>query len=269
MSLEDKVALVTGAGQGIGQAIALAFAKEGARVVVNDVDDKGIDETQGRLRSLGGGCLGVRADVSRSQEVKAMMDRIVAEYGTLDILVNNAGIVRGGPMEDHAEEDWDAVIGVDLKGVFLCSKYAARIMIPRKSGCIINISSVAAHEPGPGIGAYNAAKAGVIALTKQCAIEWGRHNIRVNSISPGLIWTSINPAYQDPEVRKAREGMIPLGRLGNPEDIASVAVMLASEGAGYITGCDIQVDGGFLRNMQTLLPGRIGAWKRSQERRTP
>lgn len=263
MDLKKRVALVTGAGQGIGQAIALAFAKEGAKVVVNDVNDEGMADTEAKVRSLEGECLGVKADVSRSDEVKTMMDRILARYGTLDILVNNAGIVRGGATEDHAEEDWDAVIAVDLKGVFLCSKYAARIMIPRKSGCIINISSVAAHEPGPGIGAYNAAKAGVIAFTKQCAIEWGRHNIRVNSISPGLIWTSINPAYQDPEVRKAREGLIPLGRLGNPDDIASVAVMLASEGAGYITGCDVQVDGGFLRNMQTLLPGRIGVWKRS------
>ncbi len=263
MDLEGKVALVTGAGQGIGQAIALAFAQEGARVVVNDANESGIAETEGKIKSSGGECLGVKADVSKASEVEAMMERTVTRYGTLDILVNNAGIVRAGPIEEHLEEDWDAVIDVDLKGVFLCSKYAARIMIPNRRGCIINISSVAAHEPGPGIGAYNAAKAGVIALTKQCAIEWGRHNIRVNSISPGLIWTSINPAYQDPEVRRARQGMVPLGRLGHPDDIAWVAVMLASEGAGYITGCDVQVDGGFLRNMQTLLPGRIGVWKKS------
>jgi len=167
---------------------------------------------------------------------------------------------------DLSEEDWDAVMDVDLKGLFLCSKFAAKIMIPNKRGWIINISSIAGHEPNPYVGSYGPAKAGVLILTKQCAMEWGRYNIRVNSISPGLIWTPINPAYEKSEVREAMLKQIPLGRLGFPEDIASVAVMLASDETGYVTGCDILVDGGYLRNILQLLPGRLSAQENDAER---
>ncbi|MFC1821151.1 SDR family NAD(P)-dependent oxidoreductase [Thermodesulfobacteriota bacterium] len=259
MSVKDKIALVTGAGQGIGQGIALRFAEAGAKVVVADLSSEGISDTVEKIQSKGGDCLAVNADVSKSSDVKAMVDQTVDKYGTLDILVNNAGIVKTAPIMDLSEEDWDVVMDVDLKGPFLCSKYAAKVMVPNKQGWIINISSVAGHEPNPDVGSYGPAKAGVLMLTKQCAIEWGRYNIRVNSISPGLIRTPINPAYEDSEVRNARSNQIPLGRLGSPEDIAKVAVMLASDETGYVTGCDIQVDGGYLRNFQEFLPGRLSA----------
>jgi 3-oxoacyl-[acyl-carrier protein] reductase len=256
MRLGGKVAIVTGAGQGIGQAIALAFSRKETKVVVADVNPVGISETAAKIKSIGGECLGIKTDVSIVSEVKAMMDRTVACYKTLDILVNNAGIVRPGHIENLSEEDWDKVINVNLRGTFLCSKYAAQVMIPNRQGRIINIASIAGHEPNPDGGAYSVTKAGIIALTTQCAIAWGRHNIRVNSISPGLIWTSINPFYEDPKVRQARQEMVPLGRLGSPDDIASVAVLLASDETGYISGCDIRVDGGFLKTLIQLLPGR-------------
>jgi NAD(P)-dependent dehydrogenase (short-subunit alcohol dehydrogenase family) len=259
MSVKDKIALITGAGQGIGQGIALKFAEAGAKVVAADLNPEGISDTFEKIQSKGGDCLAVSADVSKSSDVKAMVDQAVQKYGTLDVLVNNAGIVKTGPFIDLSEEDWDAVMDVDLKGPFLCSKYAAKVMVPKKQGWIINISSVAGHEPNPDVGSYGPAKAGVLMLTKQCAVEWGRYNIRVNSISPGLIRTPINPAYEDKKVREARSNQIPLGRLGYPEDIAAVAVMLASDDTGYVTGCDIQVDGGYLRNFQEFLPGRLSA----------
>ena len=263
MTLAGKVTLVTGGGQGIGQAIALGFSKKGTKVVVTDINLAGISDTCAKIKSKGGDCLGIKADVSISNEVKAMMDQTVEHYGTLDILVNNAGIVRPGHIESISEEDWDAVVNVNLKGTFLCSKFAAQIMIPNRRGSIINIGSIAGHEGNPDGGAYTATKAAIIALTKQCAIDWGRYHIRVNSISPGLIWTSINPYYQDSKIRQARQEMVPLGRLGTPDDIASVAVLLASDETEYVTGCDLRVDGGFLGNLIQLLPGRPSPQKSS------
>jgi 3-oxoacyl-[acyl-carrier protein] reductase len=260
MSFSEKVVLVTGAGQGIGQAIALAFSKEKARIVVNDINKDGIKDTLDKIQAMGGEGLGLKADVSKNAEVEKMFDDTVKEYGTLDIVVNNAGIVKPAPVENLSEEDWDMVMNVNLKGTFLCSKYGAKIMIKNRSGSIINIASIVAHEPSMDVGSYGAAKAGIIHLTKQCAAAWGQYNIRVNSISPGLIWTSITPVYKDPKIREAREAMVPSGRLGTAEDVASVALFLASEKAGYVNGWDVFVDGGLSRNLLQLLPGRPGTW---------
>ena len=263
MGLENKVVLVTGAGQGIGQAIALAFSEKGARVVVNDVNQDGIKDTLEKIESKGGEGLGFQADVSRAKDVEKMIEQAVEKYGTLDVLVNNAGIVKPAPMEDLSEEDWDSVVNVNLKGTFLCSKYAARKMIEKRSGLMINIASINGYEPSKDVGAYAATKAGIIVLTKQCAASWGQYNIRVNSISPGLIWTTITPAYKDSAIREARTAMIPLGRLGYAEDIASTALLLASDDASYVTGWDVVVDGGFSRNLLNLLPGRPGTVEES------
>jgi NAD(P)-dependent dehydrogenase (short-subunit alcohol dehydrogenase family) len=266
MSLRGKVVLVTGAGQGIGESIVLSFSKKGAKVVVNDVNMDGVSLVVKKIKSEGGDCLGLKADVSKRGEVKAMVDQTVGYYGTLDVLVNNAGIMKPAPLETLSEEDWDIAVNVDLKGTFLCSQFAAQIMIPRRRGRIINIASVSGHEPYPGGGAYSTSKAGVIMLTKQCAVEWGKYNIQVNAISPGLIVTPLNAkAYEDPNIRQGRENMVPLNRLGLPEDVASMAVLLASDESGYVSGCTIEVDGGFLRNMQQLLPGRLQSQKKSQE----
>lgn len=263
MGLENKVVLVTGAGQGIGQAIALAFSDKGARIVVNDINQNGIKDTLEKIESKESEGWGFKADVSKADEVEKMIEQAVEKYGALDILINNAGIVKPAPMEELSEEDWDSVVNVNLKGAFLCSKYAAKKMIKNRSGLIINIASIVGHEPMKDVGAYAATKAGIIMLTKQCASSWGQYNIRVNSISPGLIPTAINPAYQDSKVREARAAMIPLGRLGYTEDIASTALLLASEEASYVTGWDIVVDGGLSRNLLNLLPGRLGSAEES------
>jgi 3-oxoacyl-[acyl-carrier protein] reductase len=256
MSLKEQVVLVTGSGQGIGQAIALRFSKEGARVVVADVNMEGVSDTIKKIKSMGGDCLGLMTDVTINEQVEDMVNQTVHHYGTLDILVNNAGIVRPGSIEDLSEEDWDAVVNVNLKGTFLCSKHAAKVMIQNRKGGIINIASIIGHEPFPAIGAYAPTKAAVIMLTKQCAMAWGKYNIRVNSISPGFIWTSIGPAMQDPSIRESRSALIPLGRLGSVEDVAAAAAMLSSDDSSYITGAELEVDGGLMRNWMDLVPGR-------------
>jgi NAD(P)-dependent dehydrogenase (short-subunit alcohol dehydrogenase family) len=254
MSLADKVVVVTGAGQGIGEGIALAFSKKNSRVVVVDVNKKGIANTVEKIKSMGSDCLGVQTDISSSSDVQTMVKKTIDQYGTLDVLVNNAGILKPGPLEDLSEEDWDTGVNVNLRGTFLCSKYAAQIMIPKRKGCIVNIASISGHEPYPGGGTYSPTKAAIIMLTKQCAIEWGQYNIRVNAISPGLIATPLTAkAYENEEIKKGRENMVPLGRIGLPGDIGSVAVLLASEEMGYVTGTTIPVEGGFLGNMQKLL----------------
>jgi 3-oxoacyl-[acyl-carrier protein] reductase len=254
MSLDGKVAVITGAGQGIGEGIALQFSRKGARVVVADANAEGVSKTVEKIKATGADSIGVKADISLTRDVQAMFKQTIDRYGTVDILVNNAGIVRSGPLESLSEEDWDKVINVNLRGTFLCCKYAAQIMIPKRKGAIVNITSISGHDPYPGGGAYSSSKGGIILLTKQCAVEWGQYNIRVNAVSPGLIATPLTAkAYEDEKVKKGRENMVPLGRIGTPEDIASVTVLLASDECAYVTGCIVPVDGGFLTNMQRLL----------------
>lgn len=256
MSIEGKVVVVTGGGQGIGQAIALEFLKKGARVVVSDIDMAGVTDTLEKIKSQGGDCLGLKVDVTSREDVQVMVKQVVERYGTLDILINNAGIAKLGPMEELAEEDWDAVVNVNLRGTFLCSKYAAKVMIPNRRGCIINIASIIGHEPFPNIGAYAPTKAAIIMLTKQCAVEWAKYNVRVNSISPGFILTPIGAAMQDPAIQEARSAIVPMGRLGSVEDIAHCVVMLGSDESGYVTGADLVVDGGLIRGWAQSDPTR-------------
>jgi NAD(P)-dependent dehydrogenase (short-subunit alcohol dehydrogenase family) len=254
MSLTNKVVVVTGAGQGIGEGIALEFAEKGARVVVSDVNMDGVSKTVEKIKSAGGDCLGVKADVSSSRDVKAMIKKAVDHYSSLDVLVNNAGIVKPGPLESLSEEDWDMALNVNLKGAFLCSQQAAQVMIANRRGAIVNITSISAHEPYPGGGAYSPSKAAILMLTKQCAVEWAPYNIRVNAVSPGLIATPLTAkAYEDEEIKKGRKNMVPMGRIGRPKDIATVVALLASDETDYVTGVVIPVDGGFLRNEQKFL----------------
>lgn len=242
--LEKKTALVTGAGKGIGRAIALALAKMGVLVIVNYRGSKEqAEETVQKIREMGQEAEAYPCDVSDFQAVETMMKIIVSKYGRLDILVNNAGITKDGLILKMSEEDFDKVVDTNLKGTFHTIRHASRQMIRQRSGRIINISSVSGVMGNPGQANYAASKAGVIGLTKTMARELGSRGITVNAIAPGFVDTEMTEVLGD-SVKEAACRQIILGRFGKPEDIANTAVFLASEKADYITGQVISVDGG-------------------------
>ncbi len=267
ISLEGKVALVTGARRGIGKAIALALAEAGADVAVCDYLLEGgeLQAVAKEIRKLGGRTLAIKADVSRKPQVDRMVKRVVDKFGTIDILVNNAGI--SGAMTDYkdADEQWRAVLGVNLTGCYYCSRVVAELMIAKKSGNIISIASVegfrggAARAAVPALQAlfpnapaftarpYNVTKAGVIMLTKALARQLGKYGIRVNAIAPGGVRTDmLQRMLSIPEVVKQLEEQVPLGRVSEPREIANVALFLASDLASYVTGHVLVADGGLL-----------------------
>ena len=254
--LEGKLAVVTGAAAGLGFGIAECMSREGARVVVADIDPAAAQGAAGTLRAKGADAVGIRVDVASSAEVAALFQQLSATLGTPDILVNNAGIVSQQAVLDITEAELDRVIAVNLKGVFLCSQAAARLMIPKGGGRIINIASTAARVSAPGFALYSASKGGVAALTRALAVEWARHLVLVNSISPGSMETSMSQASrkQDPEAFARRDRRVPISRPGWPEDIGNAAAFLASERSGYITGHDILVDGGMLAQHPGYVP---------------
>jgi NAD(P)-dependent dehydrogenase (short-subunit alcohol dehydrogenase family) len=247
MKLKDKVALITGAGRGLGRAMALAFAKEGAHVVISEIDMLAAEKVVDEVKALGRRSLGIKANVADKREVEEAVRTIMREFGKIDILVNNAGVVVVGPSQELEESNWDRIIDVDLKGVFLCSQVVAREMIRQRGGNIVNIASTAGMMGLPERASYCSAKAGVIGLTRVLACEWARYNINVNAIAPGFCRTemvrdSIRKGRFD---EKAIVRKVPAGRMGEPEDIANAAVFLASEGSNYITGHTLVVDGGW------------------------
>ena len=256
MKLKDKIAVITGASQGIGRGIALGLAEAGADVTVNyhqNVD--GAEAVANEVRNLGRRAIVVQGDVSKSSDVDRMIQETLSEFGKIDILVNNAGIYIASPIEDVDEADWDRAIQVNLKGVFLCCRAVGRHMIERKSrGSIVNVASISAHMPDVNGGAYTPSKAGVVGLTRLLAVEWSKYNIRVNAINPGPVLTPLQrTAYPTKELEEARNSAVPMNRHGTPEEMAKVAVFLASEDASYITGADINVDGGSLVSMFQLV----------------
>ncbi len=246
--LKDKVAIVTGAGSGIGRAIALAYARAGARVVVSDTNATAGEETVALLREAGGDAFFAAADVARAQDCAALVARAAKVYGRLDIACNNAGI--GGetaPTADYSLDGWQRVIDVNLTGVFHCMKYEIAQMLQSGGGAIVNVASILGAVGFANAPAYTAAKHGVLGLTKAAALEYGTHGIRINSVGPAFIHTPmIAGLEQDAATLGQLVSMHPLGRLGRPEEVAELVLWLSSPAASFATGAYYPIDGGFL-----------------------
>jgi 3-oxoacyl-[acyl-carrier protein] reductase len=244
--LTDKIAIVTGASRGIGRAVALDLAKKGVKVVVNYAgNEEKANETVHAIKALGSEAIAVQADISNTNEVAEMIKITIDTFGKIDILVNNAGITKDNLLMRMKEDEWDAVINTNLKGVFLCTKAVSRHMIRQKSGRIINISSIVGVAGNAGQANYAAAKAGVIGLTKTTAKELASREITVNALAPGFIETDINlELAKNDEWKQSTLKLIPLGRPGTVQDVAHTVTFLASEQAKYITGQILSVDGG-------------------------
>lgn len=248
MRLKDKVAIVTGSGKGIGESIALRFAAEGAKLIVNDVVEVDANRTVETVKGKGGQAAAVIGSVASREVAQKMVDTAVKEFGTVDILVNNAGIVRDAMLHKMTDEQWDQVIEVNLKGVFLCTQCAARVMREKKYGKIINLSS-SSWRGNPGQLNYSATKAGVIGMTKTAAKELGPRGINVNVIAPALVWTDMTKSMPKDLLQRIEQMLpfiMPLNRWGQPEDIANLALFLASDESSFITGQVIHCDGGFI-----------------------
>lgn len=243
MRLEGKNALITGAAQGIGKAVALGMAKEGANVAIADVNIESARTASQEVNALGVKSIALKLDVSNQENVIDAFKTVTSEFGSLDILINNAGITRDGILLRMKEEDWDAVLNINLKGSFLCSKEAIKVMSKQRFGKIISISSVVAFMGNPGQANYSSSKAGLIGLTKTIAKEYASRGIRANAVAPGFIQTAMTDALSD-EVKNEMKKAIPLSQFGTPEDVTNAVIFLASKEADYITGQVIHVNGG-------------------------
>jgi 3-oxoacyl-[acyl-carrier protein] reductase len=243
MRLQDKVAIITGAGRGIGQATAVKFANEGAKVVVCDLNPEWIEETVQLCKETRGDAFGYVADVRDMQSLKTMVDATVAKWGRVDCLVNNAGIVMDAQIKNMTEDQFDKVIDINLKGVYNCTKAVVDTMLKQQSGVILNASSIVGLYGNFGQTNYAASKFGVIGMMKTWARELGRKGIRANAVCPGFIATTILGSIPE-KVLRALEDKVPMGRLGKPEEVASTFAFLASDEASYINGAVIEVSGG-------------------------
>lgn len=245
MSLEGKVAIVTGAAQGIGRAIAEVLARDGADIVVADLDPGRSQETVAAITKLGRRAVNVKVNVAEWNDVKNMTDQVLKDWGKIDILVNNAGVTRDGLLVRMKEEDWNLVLQVNLHGTFHCTKAVLQPMTKQRSGRIVNIASIVGVMGNAGQANYAASKAAVIGFTKSVAREYASRMVTVNAVAPGFVDTAMTQGLQQ-EVRDALLKQIPLGRLGQPGDVAEAVRFLASEEAGYITGQVLHVNGGML-----------------------
>ncbi len=243
MKLKGKVALVTGAAQGIGKAVALLLARNGADIVVSDVNLEKAEETAREIEGLGQRALATKTNVADANDVERMVQAVLEQFGRIDILVNNAGITRDKLLLRMSDEDWDAVLGVNLRGTFLCTRAVIRPMAKQKSGKIVSIASVVGAMGNAGQANYGASKAGVIGFTKTIAREYAGRGINVNAIAPGYIETPMTEALPD-KAKEELKRLIPMDRLGKPEDVAEAVLFLVSEASNYITGQVLHVNGG-------------------------
>jgi NAD(P)-dependent dehydrogenase (short-subunit alcohol dehydrogenase family) len=255
VKLRNKVAIITGGSSGIGRATAVLFAKEGANVVIGDIDVSGGEGTASLIKKEKGDVLFIKTDVSKTVEVQNMVKRTIEKYGKIDILVNNSGVVRVGSLDDYSEDDFDLLFRTNVKGIFLCCKYVVPYMKKQKSGVIVNLASIAAHVGQVNHSLYCASKAGALAITRALALDLAPYNIRVNSISPGATDTPMlrsdvakqaKQRNMDPEdLKKEFEAQGVLGRWAKPEEVATGILYLASDDSSYMTGADILIDGGW------------------------
>jgi NAD(P)-dependent dehydrogenase (short-subunit alcohol dehydrogenase family) len=261
-SLQGKVAIVTGGGRGIGKAVAQGFAKAGAKVAITSRKIDDLEATASEIKAFGGEALPVRAHLAKMEEINRMVDTVLGKFGRIDILVNNAGTSPAmGSVLDSDERLWDTVINLNLKGLYYTSQAVARVMKKQGGGRIINIASIDGFKPEPGVSIYNISKAGVRMLTKSFALELAPFNIQVNTIAPGPISTKLLDSHWfhlPPEVAKkqkeAMAEMTPIGRIGEPDEIAGAAIYLASDASSYTTGAEIVIDGGVLQGF--FVPGQ-------------
>jgi len=243
MELKGKVALITGGAQGIGKVTALLLAERGADIAISDINREGAEDTAKEIERLGRRGLGLEGDVSNPADAERIVDTTVEKLGGIDILVNNAGITRDGLLLRMAVEDWDAVLNVNLKGTFNCSKAAIKHMIKRKSGRIVNIASVVGEMGNAGQANYAASKAGIIGLTKSIAREYAQRGINVNAIAPGYIQTPMTEGLSE-KVKEELKAQIPMAKLGTPLDVGNAIYFLVSDASSYITGQVLNVNGG-------------------------
>ena len=245
MRLSGKHALITGAGRGIGRAIARVFVREGAAVAVADIDANLARDAANELERQGGRAVAIEADVANPASIRAMIESVLSAFGRIDILVNNAGIGGNTPFLETSLEEWERILRVNLTGAFLVAQAAAREMVKAGGGRVINIASLSGQRGGTGRAAYGAAKAGLDLLTRVMAVELAEHGINVNSIAPGPIETEMAKFAHDAATRAAYERLVPMHRYGSPEEIADAALFLASDESRYVHGHTLNVDGGF------------------------
>jgi len=245
MNLKDKVAVITGGARGIGKEIALAFARAGARCALCDMNKDELEAAVKEVEAAGSQALAVELNVVSLAQCEAMVNKIIDKFGKIDILINNAGITKDGLLLRMREEDWDAVLAVNLKGTFNCTKAAIKVMLKQRYGRIVNVASIIGVMGNAGQANYAASKAGIIGFTKSIAKEVASRNITVNAIAPGFIATKMTDILSE-DVKTAMLKQIPLARFGTPEDVARLVLFLASDDAGYITGQVVQIDGGML-----------------------
>lgn len=248
--LKDKVVIITGARRGMGKAHALLLAKAGAKVMVSDISEEDCQAVVEEIEKAGGEALAAKCDVTQKKEIDKMIQAAVKQWGKIDVLVNNAGIAQFFPFLEMTEEVWDRTLDINLKGYFLCAQAAAKEMVKRKKGVIINIASVAMGQQGvgfPNIVHYCASKGGIVAMTEALALELAPYNIRINAVAPGMIETPmIESVKQDPKMIEAMMARVPMHRFGKPEEVANLVLFLASDASSYMTGSTVVIDGGWL-----------------------
>jgi len=255
LGLAGKTIVVTGGSGGIGRAVLRGSLDAGAHVAVLDYDAQAAEETARDADPSGGRVIGLGCDVSSIDNVIAAADTVAERWGGCDVLINNAGILRPGALEDLRLEDWSRMLEVNLSGCLIGSQVFGRQMARRGGGAIVHVASISASQPQPFSGAYSPGKAAVVMLSRQLAYEWGAKGIRSNVVSPGLVVTPLSEAfYADEDVRHAREKMVPVGRIGRPQDMADAALFLASDRAAYVNGQEIVVDGGLSQTLMGTVP---------------